>query len=92
MTKVRSYTHIAAALLFFMCTALYAASTVDIDVTQVMAQKMQMERTLEDHVNTVLEKMIGPGKATVVINIEPEVEKSRQEIETWAEQKKEDGQ
>ncbi len=90
MKRKNLLSYLGVVFLFFMGMNSGYSASVDIDVTQVMSQKMQMERALEQHVNKVLEKVLGPGKATVVISIEPEVEKSRQEIETWAEQKREE--
>ena len=73
---------------FLLCFA-YMISGIShaAEMTEVVEKKMQMERILENHVSTILDKLIGTGKSTVVINIVPDVEKSKTEVETWAEKK-----
>jgi len=63
----------------------------DIDYIGVIEQKTNLEKRLEDDVNTVLERMLGPEKASCVINITPQVEKSKIETETWAKQESKGG-
>ncbi|HLD30568.1 MAG TPA: hypothetical protein VJC03_09505, partial [bacterium] len=58
----------------------------DIDYIGLLGEKNNLEKKLEDYVNTVLDRMMGPEKASCVISITPEVEKSKIETETWAKQ------
>jgi len=63
----------------------------DVDYVALIEQKTKLEKKLEDYVNTVLERMLGPEKASCVINITPNVEKSKIETETWAKQETKGG-
>jgi len=56
------------------------------EYSEVVATVM-VEQALEERVQSVLTKILGPDKAKVVIVVEPNVERSMTEIETWAEQK-----
>ncbi len=58
-----------------------------VEYSEVVSTQLMVERTLEERVQSVLTKILGPNKARVVIAIEPNVERSMTEIETWAEQK-----
>jgi len=58
----------------------------DIDYTAVIDRKMKIEAKFESYINKILDEMLGPDKATVKIDITPNVEKSRIETETWAKQ------
>ncbi|NIM02855.1 tetratricopeptide repeat protein [bacterium] len=58
-----------------------------IEYSEVVATQLMVEKTLEERVQSVLTKILGPNRARVVIAIEPNVERSMTEIETWAEQK-----
>ena len=49
----------------------------DIDYIGLLGEKNNLEKKLEDYVNTVLDRMMGPEKASCVISITPEVEKSK---------------
>jgi len=64
----------------------------DIDYTAVIEQKMKLEAKLERFVNGTLDDMLGPGAASVKLDITPNVEKSRVETESWAEQVSETGE
>ncbi|RLD18283.1 MAG: hypothetical protein DRI36_01795 [Caldiserica bacterium] len=64
----------------------------DVDYVALIEQKTKLEKKLEDYVNTVLERMLGPEKASCVINITPNVEKSKIETETWAKQETKGGE
>ena len=57
-----------------------------LEYSEVVATQLMVEKTLEERVQSVLTKILGPNKARVVIAIEPNVERSMTEIETWAEQ------
>jgi len=57
-----------------------------VEYSEVVATVM-VEQALEERVQSVITKILGPDKAKVVIVVEPNVEKSMTEIETWAEQK-----
>jgi len=63
----------------------------DIDYTAVIEQKMKLEDKLEKYVNGVLEKWLGPDKASVKIDITPNATKSRVETESWAQKQAESG-
>lgn len=58
-----------------------------VEYSEVVATQLMVEQTLEERVQSVLTKILGPNRARVVIAIEPNVERSMTEIETWAEQK-----
>ena len=59
--------------------------SVDIpEYTQIIAQKMQLEEKMEQQVNEILVRLLGPNKAKVIITITPNVERSKTEIEMWA--------
>ena len=58
-----------------------------IEYSEVVVTQLMVEQALEERVQGVLTKILGPNKARVVIVIEPNVGKSMTEIETWAEQK-----
>jgi len=58
-----------------------------IEYSEVVVTQLMVEQALEERVQGVLTKILGPDKARVIIVIEPNVEKSMTEIETWAEQK-----
>lgn len=57
------------------------------DYASIVEQQMKVERNLEMHLEKVLSNIIGPDKITVSIKIEPNVERSKTETETWAEEK-----
>ena len=65
---------------------LFFSSLDALEYTEVIAQKMKMEGILQGQVERVLTKMLGEGMFSVVVNIEPEVEKSTTETESWATQ------
>jgi len=58
-----------------------------VEYSEVVATQLMVEQTLEERVQSVLTKILGPNRAKVVIVVEPNVERSMTEIETWAEQK-----
>jgi len=58
-----------------------------VEYSEVVVTQLMVEQALEERVQSVLTKILGPNRARVVIVIEPNVEKSMTEIETWAEQK-----
>lgn len=58
-----------------------------VEYSEVVVTQLMVEQALEERVQSVLTKILGPDKARVVIVIDPNVEKSMTEIETWAEQK-----
>jgi len=57
------------------------------EYSEVVATQLMVEQTLEGRVQSVLTKILGPNRARVIIAIEPNIESSTTEIETWAEQK-----
>ena len=62
----------------------------DVDYIGILEQKTKLKRKLEDYVNTMMDKMLGPEKASCVVTITPEIEKSKIETETWAKQEREE--
>ncbi|MFH1353294.1 MAG: FliG C-terminal domain-containing protein [bacterium] len=82
-------------ILIFFATCSFAEEAKpvlqDIDYTAVIEQKMKLETKLENFVNGTLDEMLGPGKASVKLDITPNVEKSRVETESWAKQESETG-
>lgn len=57
-----------------------------VEYSEVVTQLM-IEQALEERVQGVLTKILGPNRVRVIIVVEPNVERSVTEIETWAEQK-----
>lgn len=62
----------------------YAAAT---DYAAIVEQQLNLERALEVQTEKVLSNIVGPNRASVTIKIEPNVERSQTETETWAEEK-----
>jgi flagellar motor switch protein FliG len=58
-----------------------------IEYSEMVATQLAVEKNLEERVQGVLTKILGPNRARVVIVVEPNIERSMTEIETWAEQK-----
>jgi len=58
-----------------------------VEYSEVVSMQLMVERTLEERVQGILTEILGPNRARVVIAVEPNVERSMTEIETWAEQK-----
>jgi len=58
-----------------------------VEYSEMVATQLAVEKNLEERVQGVLTKILGPNRARVVIVVEPNVERSMTEIETWAEQK-----
>ncbi|MCJ7646798.1 tetratricopeptide repeat protein [bacterium] len=64
-----------------------------IEYSEMVATQLAVEKNLEERVQSVLTKILGPNRARVVIVVEPNIERSMTEIETWAEEKsKEEGE
>lgn len=57
-----------------------------VEYSEVVTQLM-IEQALEERVQGVLTRILGPNRVRVIIVVEPNVERSVTEIETWAEQK-----
>jgi tetratricopeptide (TPR) repeat protein len=58
-----------------------------VEYPEMVATQLTVERNLEERVQSVLNKILGPNRARVIISVEPNIERSMTEIETWAEQK-----
>ena len=58
-----------------------------VEYSEVVVSQLMVEQALEERVQSVLTKILGPNRARIVIVVEPNVERSMTEIETWAEQK-----
>jgi len=58
-----------------------------LEYSEVVATQLMIEQNLEERVQRVLIRILGPNRSRVVIAVEPNVERSMTEIETWAEQK-----
>jgi len=54
------------------------------EYSEIISQKMKMEDLFQKQVERVLGKMIGEGKYSVLVTIEPDIEKSTTQTETWA--------
>ena len=63
----------------------------DINYTAVVEQKMKLESKLEKYVNSSLAEILGPGKASIKLDITPNAQKSRVETESWAKQSSNEG-
>jgi len=95
MYNMRMRKLIIFAAIFIWVPSVYPENTrpvlQDIDYTAVIEQKMKLENKLEKYVNGVLEKWLGPDKASVKIDITPNATKSRVETESWAQKQSETG-
>jgi len=58
-----------------------------VEYSELVSAQLTVEQNLQERVQSVLNEILGPNRARVVIMVEPNVERSMTEIETWAEQK-----
>ncbi|MFB0527606.1 MAG: FliG C-terminal domain-containing protein [bacterium] len=59
-----------------------------IDLASIIEQKIALERTFEDRLRGLLEKILGTDRFIVIVNVEPETEATEVARETWIQEKK----
>ncbi len=56
------------------------------DYTTLMNQKMETERRLEDHLQGIISRIVGEGRATVLVSVNlSDLSRSRETVEEWLE-------
>jgi len=58
------------------------------DFASVIQQKIALERSFEDRLKGLLEKILGTDRFIVIVNVEPETESTEVSRETWVQEKK----
>jgi len=74
-------------LLLILAFSILSQKCGAVEYSEMVATQLMVEQTLEGRVQSVLTKILGPNRAKVIIAVEPNIERSMTEIETWAEQK-----
>jgi len=64
-----------------------AAGAIAIDFASVIEQKIALERSFEDRLKGLLEKILGTDRFIVIVNVEPETESTEVSRETWVQEK-----
>jgi len=62
-----------------------------VDFASIIQQKIALERSFEDRLRGLLEKILGTDRFIVIVNVEPETEATEVARETWVEEKKPGG-
>jgi len=73
-------------LAFFIISGAFA-----VDFASIIEQKIALERSFEDRLRGLLEKILGTDRFIVIVNVEPETETTEVARETWVEEKKPGG-
>jgi len=58
-----------------------------IDLASIIEQKIALERSFEDRLRGLLEKILGTDRFIVIVNVEPETEATEVARETWIQEK-----
>jgi len=88
---MRRFTIIGLLIILYSLTLVQKCRAVE--YSEIVSTQLMVEQTLEQRVHGVLTKILGPNRARVVIQVEPDIERSVTKIETWAEQRsKEEGE
>jgi len=64
------------------------AGTFAVDFASIIEQKIALERSFEDRLKGLLEKILGTDRFIVIVNVEPETETTEVARETWVQEKK----
>ena len=59
-----------------------------IDLASIIEQKIALERSFENRLKGLLEKILGTDRFIVIVNVEPETEATEVARETWIQEKK----
>ena len=74
---------IVCVISFFTFIEKNCFSTVYNSTSSIVEEKMRLEKDIEKRLQGVLDNIVGPGKSTVVVNIELKIEKSEVQREKW---------
>lgn len=58
-----------------------------VDLASIIEQKIALERSFEDRLRGLLEKILGSDRFIVIVNVEPETETTELARETWIQEK-----
>ena len=88
---MRRFTIMGVLIILYSLTLVQKCGAVE--YSEIVSTQLMVEQTLEERVQGVLTKILGPNRTRVIIQVEPDIERSVTKIETWAEQKsKEEGE
>jgi len=71
----------------FILAILITACTLAADFASLIEQKIALERSFEDRLKGLLEKILGTDRFIVIVNVEPETESTEVARETWVQEK-----
>jgi len=71
----------------FILAILVTASAFAVDFASVIQQKIALEKSFEDRLRGLLEKILGTDRFIVIVNVEPETESTEVARETWVQEK-----
>jgi len=78
-----------------LCLAIAVAQETskeaELDYLGIIRQKMQLEEVFSQKATDALEKIVGSGRAIVMVEIEPSLERSKEQIEHWQAATREEG-
>lgn len=66
---------------------LVTSSALAVDFASLIEQKIALERSFEDRLKGLLEKILGTDRFIVIVNVEPETESTEVAKETWVQEK-----
>jgi len=66
---------------------LITTGALAVDFASVISQKIALERSFEDRLRGLLEKILGTDRFIVIVNVEPETESTEVATETWVQEK-----
>ncbi len=66
---------------------LITTSAFAIDLASIIEQKIALERSFENRLRGLLEKILGTDRFIVIVNVEPETEATELSRETWIQEK-----
>ncbi len=58
-----------------------------VDLASIIEQKIALERSFENRLKELLEKILGTDRFIVIVNVEPETEATELSRETWIQEK-----
>jgi len=82
---------LAETLCLAIAVAQESTKEAELDYLGIIRQKTQLEEMLAEKATAALEKMVGPDRIIVMVQIEPSLEKSKEQIEHWQAATKEEG-
>jgi len=66
---------------------LITTGALAVDFASIISQKIALERSFEDRLKGLLEKILGTDRFIVIVNVEPETESTEVATETWVQEK-----